>query len=344
MAERLVPQTSLDAASTLDDSALVTERLVPIFPELRIAVRCHGEDKDPTRRILASSGWMDNAATFDLVAPSLAKGGWFVACLDLPGHGMSDHKPASSTYHAMDYAASIAQTADALWGTDCPPFVLLGHSMSAGLITVIAGAYAERVRAVMMIDGLGLSLRKAEDAVTHFKDSVAVWRAASSSSRGKESGYPSLAAAVDARLASVQRYPGSQYMSREAAERIVRRAIMEVQLPSEESIDGAAPRTVWRWRHDRRIAGYSILAPTDAHGRAFLSAMRCPTLLIRANKGWVWPEDVIQARVSLLQDALGKAGVPFVIRHLHGGHHLHVDPETADTVATALAEFLNTLS
>ena len=41
--------------------------------------------------VLCLHGWLDNADSFKGLAPLVAKDGWDVLSLDLPGHGLSDH-------------------------------------------------------------------------------------------------------------------------------------------------------------------------------------------------------------------------------------------------------------
>ena len=74
------------------------------------------------RRVVALHGWLDNAATFDVLAPRIAQEFEAeVACLDFPGHGASAHRPHSLGvgYSFIDYAASAIAFIDALgWGDD----------------------------------------------------------------------------------------------------------------------------------------------------------------------------------------------------------------------------------
>lgn len=48
--------------------------------------------------MLGLHGWMDNAGTFDRLAPLLSPSIYFVA-VELPGHGLSSHLPAGVPYH-----------------------------------------------------------------------------------------------------------------------------------------------------------------------------------------------------------------------------------------------------
>ena len=48
--------------------------------------------------VLGLHGWMDNAGTFDKLAPLLLKSLFFVA-VEMPGHGFSSHYPSGMPYH-----------------------------------------------------------------------------------------------------------------------------------------------------------------------------------------------------------------------------------------------------
>lgn len=65
-------------------------------------------------------------AAFDRVGPALAAAGCYVVAFDLPGHGMSSHRPRYTFYHGIEYATTIVDVADHL-GWD--EFVLVGHSL-----------------------------------------------------------------------------------------------------------------------------------------------------------------------------------------------------------------------
>ena len=97
---------------------------------------------------------------------------------------------------------------------------LLGHSLGAGLAPLLAGSLPDRIAGLICLDGLGPSPRPDEDAAQQFR--TALDAKAGALRGGVGSCYASLEAAVDARLATVARHPGShatgsQYLSRGAA-------------------------------------------------------------------------------------------------------------------------------
>ena len=86
-----------------------SERTFEVSPGLVLAARIHGpEDGAP---LLAMHGWLDNAATFDLLAPLLP--GRRIVALDFAGHGLSGRR-SGAPYHFIDYVADAAGVIDLL--------------------------------------------------------------------------------------------------------------------------------------------------------------------------------------------------------------------------------------
>ena len=74
--------------------------------------------------LIALHGWLDNSASFLPLAPHL--GDFHLICVDLPGHGHSDHK--TTPYVFVDWLDDLYQIVqEAGWSR----FTLLGHSLGA---------------------------------------------------------------------------------------------------------------------------------------------------------------------------------------------------------------------
>ena len=69
------------------------------IPGFTIAYKCFGDPSLPP--MLALHGWLDNANSFDLLAPYLEKHFHLIA-IDFPGHGHSSHLPIGCHYHFID--------------------------------------------------------------------------------------------------------------------------------------------------------------------------------------------------------------------------------------------------
>ncbi len=85
----------------------VAELSIPLG-ELTLAARAWGDPTHPP--MLALHGWLDNAGSFDRLAPLLGERHYVVA-LDLKGHGCSSHL-ASGWYHYVDYLDDLRAALD----------------------------------------------------------------------------------------------------------------------------------------------------------------------------------------------------------------------------------------
>ena len=102
-----------------------TEEIEIQTSSIRLVAKCWGNpDGIP---VLAFHGWLDNAATFDNLAPLLPE--LRILSLDLPGHGLSDHRPSGTAYHFIDMVMDVIEVAEVLGWKN---YSLLGHSMGAG--------------------------------------------------------------------------------------------------------------------------------------------------------------------------------------------------------------------
>ncbi len=276
---------------------MVTE-LTLHLPGLAVAARRWGAgDGLPT---LALHGWLDNAASFDRLAPLLPELDLVVP--DLPGHGLSDHRPEGMAYHFVDAVADVLGIADALgWER----FALIGHSMGAGIASLVPGAAPGRLTHLVVMDGLGpLSAPPAEAPAN-------LARALGADRRARPArAFPDLAAAVAARQA------GSD-LSQDATRLLVERAV---------TVD----RDGVRFRHDPRLQRPSRLRLSEEQVLAFLAAIDCPTLAVRATAGLELFAEMITARLRAISEV--------TVVEVAGGHHLHLD--NPEGVAQHVRRFL----
>ena len=88
---------------------------------LRIKGLCWGDERSPP--VLALHGWLDNAASFAVLAPRLAN--FHIVALDLTGHGKSSRRSADASYQIWDDLPEILGVVKQLgWNN----FELMGHS------------------------------------------------------------------------------------------------------------------------------------------------------------------------------------------------------------------------
>jgi pimeloyl-ACP methyl ester carboxylesterase len=240
-------------------------------------------------RVLALHGWLDNAASFAPLAPLLQ--GLDLVALDLPGHGHSEHRHATTRYHFIDYPFNIDAALDALAWQDCH---LLGHSLGASIAAVYAAAAPERVRSLTLLDGLGPIAADADRTAERLRRSLAKYRQGTGARRH----FDSLGEMVAARCRVSD--------LTEAAARLI----------CERSACQVGERLTWR--SDPALNWVSALVMTEDQVLDLLRHVESHTLVVQATteSGW-FTQQQLEARMRALQDA----------RHLsvEGHHHFHMD-------------------
>jgi pimeloyl-ACP methyl ester carboxylesterase len=245
-------------------------------------------------RVLALHGWLDNAASFLPMAPHLH--GLDLVALDLPGHGRSAHLPPGADYSFAGAMATVLDAADALgWERFC----LLGHSMGAGIASLVAAACPQRIERLVAIEALGALADVPERTVARMRDAVAAERAL----HGKQLRvFPDIDTAVRAR-AYASRVPGS------GLDEALVRLLVERGL---RAVDGG-----YQWSSDPRLTLPTMVRMTEAQIENLVAGIECPALAVFADPAQPYlPDPVRRRRVALMPDAR--------LLVMPGGHHLHM--------------------
>jgi pimeloyl-ACP methyl ester carboxylesterase len=270
------------------------------LPSLELAARDWGPHDGA--RVLALHGWLDNAASFDGLAPLLD--GVRVVAVDLPGHGRSDRLPPGCGMHFADWVAIVLAVADAL---EWPRFAVIGHSMGAGIASLLPGVAPKRIERVVLLEGIGPLSEPAERAPATLAEALA------QEARLAESA-PRTFASFEAAVAARRR---DSDLDQESASRLVERG--------SERVEGGV-----RFSFDPRLRTRSRVRFTEEQVHAFLRAIACPALAVRASQGWPFPEELVAGRAAAIPNLR--------VVEIDGGHHVHLThPER---VATAVREFL----
>ncbi len=255
--------------------------------------------------VLAVHGWLDNAASFSGLAPMLE--GFRVTALDLSGHGRSGHRPESHSHYFVDWVPEIMDVADML---EYERFALVGHSMGAGISSLVPAAIPGRVARLVLLEGAGPLTTPPDDAPILLRRALEDERRVA---RSTAKVHPDMASAVAARCHGTDLDPASV---RELVERSVEPVGKGVRFTFDPRL-----KTRSRWRF------------TEEQVLAFLTAIDCPVLAVRAASGWPVPEEQMTMRLD---------AIPEVTRiEVEGGHHVHLThPER---VAPSVREFLGEL-
>lgn len=273
-----------------------TERSIPL-PSLTLRAQvwepsAARDQALPT--LLALHGWLDNAASFALLAPRLADR-YRVIALDLPGHGQSDHLPDGTHYHFVDYVRTVLAALDAL---GLARVDLLGHSLGAGVAALVAAAAPQRIDRLFLIEGLGPLGDNGARTLQRFRDGLAPRPTNNKPLRV----FGAIEQAIDARVAA-------SGLRAELARPIVERGLRPVG-------DG------WQWRSDPRLTQPSPLRLAEVQVEALLRGIAAPTDLLLAVPATAYlPSEPMQQRAACVAD--------IKISHMAGGHHLHLEHSAA---------------
>ncbi|TPX37584.1 hypothetical protein SmJEL517_g00475 [Synchytrium microbalum] len=330
----------------------VEQLAIPVPSGITLRAKAWGvppvDNDDACRRaIIASHGWLDNAGSYDLIAPMLAeKAGAYIVCLDLAGHGLSDHRQPHLEYLLWDYVDDMLGVVDYFgW----PKANILGHSMGGHISLIFAGTFPDRVSKLCVIESFGPSF-KFQDDPKELRDHI-LKRRALDSGRGKPI-YESIEKACLARTKGLTKV--SMDAARLLTERGLTRVVegnQDVGIPgrgliSEEgddeietnggaSVDASGVTSVkYTWSTDKRLTLRPFLRWADNAVENFLRAITAPTQLIFGLQTAIWnlDDDFCKTRFTWFGN-LRKDLLP-------GTHHLHLEAETAEAVGDSILEFL----
>lgn len=270
------------------------------IPLGRIAALRSGDPNGP--KVLALHGWLDNAASFFPLAEHLPQ--LDLVMPDLPGHGRSAHIGPGAEYTGGVAVNAVLDIADALgWQR----FSLLGHSMGAGVASLVAASSPQRIERLVVVEALGGLAETVERTAARWREAIAAARALP----GKRLRvFADLAAPVRARMQANQ-------LSEAAARLLVERGVRPVE--------GG-----YVWSSDPRLTLPTPQRLDEAQISRLVADIECPTTVIYADPPQSYfPEPLRTQRVGLLPKG--------TLHVIAGTHHLHMEDPAA--VAAAIGDF-----
>ena len=260
--------------------------------------------------IIALHGWLDNAASFVPLSEKVSQYRPFYA-LEMPGHGLSDHRPASTIYHLLENVVDVLAFIDEV--SDGQPVSLIGHSLGGIVCSLLAAASPDRVDKLVLLDSLGPLTDETRNVLPQLRKAIAK---ASLFKSSKMTVYPSKEMACSVRMMGVGK------VDRTAASLLVERGIKEVE--------GG-----YSWTSDPRLLEPTLMRFTEAQVKTVFAGIECPIRLICGDNGYFSNYESLIKRLEYL-----KRGDETLDRHLvSGGHHFHMDGDVAAT-AELINEFM----
>ncbi len=209
--------------------------------------------------------------------------------LELPGHGHSDHRSAGSSYPFLDYVRDVLTAADAL---QLAHYTLLGHSLGAGVASLVAAASPERISRLFLIEGLGPLGDDGTHTLERFREGM----------RPRRDKRLRVFSTIEQAIAARSMVSG---LAAELARPIVERGLLETE--------GG-----WSWRSDPALTRPSTSRLAEAQIHALLRGIAAPTSLLLAQPATAYlPSEPMRARAACVAD--------ITVEHMAGGHHLHLE-------------------
>ncbi len=254
-------------------------------------------------KVLCLHGWLDNAASFAVLADRLANLlGDSVVAVDLPGHGKSPWHAAGQGYPVWGYTYELKAVADSM----ASPVDLVAHSLGGSLALCLAAAFPELVRSIVLLDSPGPMVTPEDQIASQLRDGIL--------SRDKlrlSRQFDSLEEAVTARRKATPE------LSDSALALLVERNLAKCE-------------SHYEWRTDPQLKLTSDLRLSEAQVEHLMRAVKCPVLSVRAENGLL-PGSFFEHRMGYLQN------VDSI--QLPGHHHFHLEEETAPAIADAILTF-----
>jgi len=253
-------------------------------------------------KIIALHGWLDNASTWDKIAPELAKKGAVFIALEFLGHGKSDHQ---DNYTTLLYTSS---TISAIKVIGWDKFTLIGHSMGAAVATFVAAVIPENIESLILIEGFG-------EFPTQLNSLEVLRQGIEFRSKQFFDRQPKVYPDIKSAIRKLRE--NNANLAELSASLIVLRSLIKVE-------DG------YSFSHDPRLVAPSIFRFNETDNKHFILGIKCPVLMFWTRKSSDLNESrkifdsstqqIYQERVKLLNPATSQ-----VILLEEGSHHVHLD-------------------
>ena len=241
------------------------------------------------KAIICLHGWLDNAASFQPLSESMSECHWI--CLELPGHGRSDYRPQGCIYHYTDYIADVHLAIEAL---RIENFILLGHSLGAGLVAAYSAMFPEKVHKLILIDGIGPISGEDDDTLKQMRNSM---RFLNQKPQDQPRLYTSWEGLINRRLEA-------GHICRSSAQVLLERGSKK---------EGDKIRVL----SDGRLKQHSPIYMSQGKVLSILRGIEAESLLIIASQGLVHGRKSTRDRISAFKN--------LTVKNIEGAHHVHMD-------------------
>ena len=264
-----------------------------------------GDEAKPP--LILIHGTRDHARSWDRVAEALTDR-YSVYAPDLRGHGDSAWS-LGGDYSIIDYALDIHALGEVIGR---PPYTIIGHSLGGGVALQYAGAFPEKVRKLVAIEGLGgLGWSNAARRPAHVRMRDWVESMRSLEARRLRT-YPTMAEATQ------RMREANSHLSAELADHLTMTGVRRMD-------DGS-----YTWKFDNFTRAGSPYEFNMEDARDLWNQVRCPILALWGEESW--GRRNIELDLSPFHDVRS-------IKVEKAGHWVHHDQ--FETFMAHVNEFLN---
>ena len=294
------------------------------------------QGREPSRKILCIHGWLDNAASFNLLAPKLVALGYEVLAIDFAGNGKSSHRALHGYYNLWDDLIDIRAILQEL---DWNDYALLGHSRGAAVASLYASTQPAGLACLVLLDGI----LPPEDEVSALPDQLQAFLEDRDRAVAKtESLKPVMAVDEQSEPISARgcmrsmeeawrKRNGTYHLELEELAPLLERGM---RICGRER-DGTP---CYRWSHDQRWLSRSLYRLSNSDRAQVLDSIAVPTFLLAAANGRVGAVE----KDSKLQIYDACKTLEFDTHE--GVHHFHMQRKHVDSIAARLDQWLRNLN
>lgn len=263
--------------------------------------------------LLGLHGWMDNAGTWDAVAPLLPKSISLVA-IDFPGHGHSSHSPMGIGSVFMNLLVDIERVVQHF---EWKEVNLLGHSMGGAAAMLYSSTFPEKVKKLVVVDLIKPLATPADKQPQRTARSIKELLEVETKFERDPQCYE-FHSIVDK---LVKGYDSS--ITEEAAKVLLKRGSVKY------------PNGLYSFSHDPRLKIPNLLGMTFDQQKEFANRLNCELMIIKASSGPFYESKEDYDEILKIYEKKAKT---FVYKMVEGTHHVHMN--NPDIIAPLIGQFI----
>lgn len=277
--------------------------------------------------IICLHGWLDNAASFERLAPELAARGHELLALDFAGNGKSTHRTLHGYYNIWDDLIDIEAVLAALGWRE---FSIIGHSRGAMVGALFASTLPTGLNGLVLLDGMLPPVTDVTTLPEQLSEFLTSRQAALAKSRRNNVAAEKLMNGDYSEkdelrcLSSLEEAWKKRRKHCDLDFQDMKPLLQRALKPAGHASDGSP---YLKWTHDQRWLSRSLYRLTAADRVDVLERIRCPTYMLAATEGRVTAElDALQRELQ------GNFKLIDIERHA-GRHHFHMQAEHYQSIA-----------